>query len=195
MAFRRASLVLASLLLAASVFSSEADKRLRQLSAQLTGPDPQGRVAAALALSQFRPLYRGVVVNLIDRLFDGDERVRKAAQDALRSLATVSGFEEVAKGLDRPPRVIALERPQYPEEAKARQVEGQVLVELTIADDGTVTDVRTLRGVEGLTEAATLAARKWLFVPAVKNGRLVQTTAQAPVVFRADPPLPWVEKP
>lgn len=185
MIVRRPNLALASMLVATTALASGNDKLLRQLSSQLSEPDPEARIAAAKALSEFRPLYRGVVLSLMDRLADHDERVRTAAQEALRSMSELPDFGKVAKGLSRPPKVISIERAPYPAEALARGLSGEVMLEIQVAADGTVARVQAIEPVEGLTEAAIAAAQRWRFVPAVRDGRLVATPARAPVTFRA----------
>jgi TonB family protein len=51
---------------------------------------------------------------------------------------------------------------------------GSVLLEITIARDGSVDDVRTLRADEGLEAPAVQAVRQWRFEPTVVDGRAVR---------------------
>lgn len=54
--------------------------------------------------------------------------------------------------------------PVYPELAKRMRVGGVVRVLVTVAPDGTVTDVRTITGNKMLSPAAEEAVKKWKFV-------------------------------
>jgi periplasmic protein TonB len=88
------------------------------------------------------------------------------------------------KDYDRPPRLITKTKPVYPAEAFKKKVEGTVLVEILIGADGRVLRARVLESVPALDAAALEAVRQWAFVPAIKNGRPVATSALAPVSFR-----------
>lgn len=64
--------------------------------------------------------------------------------------------------------------PNYTEEARRGQVEGQVILKCVFAADGTITNIRTERGLpKGLTERAIAAARMIKFIPAMKDGKFV----------------------
>jgi TonB family protein len=54
--------------------------------------------------------------------------------------------------------------PVYPELARRMHVGGVVRVLVTVAPDGTVTDVKTLSGNKMLSQAAEDAVKKWKFV-------------------------------
>ena len=69
-----------------------------------------------------------------------------------------------------PPRKIKDVKPVYPVSAQESGSEGVVILEGTIDTDGTISALRTLRGLEGLSEAAQEAVRQWEYVPAKLNG-------------------------
>jgi TonB family protein len=81
------------------------------------------------------------------------------------------------------PRKIRDVKPIYPEIARAARVSGVVIIEATIAEDGTVRDARVLRGVPLLDEAALGAVRQWLFTPTLLNGVPVEVVITASVNF------------
>ena len=58
----------------------------------------------------------------------------------------------------------------YPPLAHAAGVQGVVVVEVTIGTDGRVVDVRTLRSIPPLDEAAVVAVRQWKFMPTLVSG-------------------------
>lgn len=65
-------------------------------------------------------------------------------------------------------------RVPYPEEAKANEVEGVVLLRVQIDDGGNVTDVMVLEGLGyGLDEASVAAVKTFKFRPATKDGKPV----------------------
>ncbi len=84
---------------------------------------------------------------------------------------------------DRAPRLLRLVRPEYPQDAFVKKVEGVVHVEILIDASGRVVRARVTRSVPLLDAAAVAAVRQWVFAPAVQGGRPVATVALAPVTF------------
>jgi len=85
---------------------------------------------------------------------------------------------------DSPPRQIKITKPQYPQEAFIKKVEGTVVVEILIDSSGRVVRARVIQSVPLLDAAALQTVYQWVFAPAMKHGRPVATIAHAPVAFR-----------
>ncbi len=85
---------------------------------------------------------------------------------------------------DSPPRVIKQVKPQYPQDAFVKKIEGTVLVEALIDAQGRVARARVIQSVPLLDAAALQAAYGWMFHPAIKHGRPVATIIHMPVAFR-----------
>ena len=62
-------------------------------------------------------------------------------------------------------RAIRRVQPAYPAMAKAANIEGSVIVEVTVSEKGQVISARVLSGHPLLREAAVSAARQWVFSP------------------------------
>jgi TonB family protein len=76
--------------------------------------------------------------------------------------------------------------PGYPAELMRRNVQGTVTLYAVIRSDGSVGEVRVLRGVdERLDEYARTALSHWHFRPATKNGFAVDLEAVVLIPFRA----------
>jgi protein TonB len=88
------------------------------------------------------------------------------------------------KGHDSAARPLKITRPRYPQEARAKNIEGTVVVEILIDSSGRVVRARVIQSVPLLDAAALECVYQWEFKPAVKNGRSVPTIAHAPVAFR-----------
>jgi len=73
--------------------------------------------------------------------------------------------------------------PVYPEDAKAAGVQGVVILETTIGTDGKVSEVRVLRSVPMLDDAALEAVRKWEYTPTLLNGEPVAVIMTITVNF------------
>jgi protein TonB len=76
--------------------------------------------------------------------------------------------------------------PIYPEAARQANIQGVVALDVVIAPDGSVSDVRPVSGPEALTPAAVDAVKWWRFEPYVVNGRAVQVKTTLAVDFRRD---------
>ena len=85
---------------------------------------------------------------------------------------------------DTPPRPIKSPRPQYPQEAFIKKIEGTVLVEILIDATGKVARARVVQSVPLLDAAALQTVYQWVFMPAIKHGKPVATLAHIPVAFR-----------
>ncbi len=71
------------------------------------------------------------------------------------------------------PRLAARILPVYPAEAAARHVESDVVMDVTLKDDGSVQDVAVIKGDPLLAKAATEAVNQWKYHPLVVNGKPV----------------------
>jgi TonB family protein len=83
----------------------------------------------------------------------------------------------------REPRKIKDVKPVYPPDALAAQVSGVVILEATVAKDGTVRDVRVLRSIPMLDAAAIDAVSQWQFTPTQLNGMPVEVLMTVTVNF------------
>lgn len=86
------------------------------------------------------------------------------------------------------PKALFKPDPVYPAIAKQAKVEGQVIVEATIGTDGTVRDVRVLRGNALFNDAAIEAVRKWKFETTFVNGAAVDVLMTTVVNFSLNAP-------
>ena len=75
--------------------------------------------------------------------------------------------------------------PIYTDEARSLKLEGEVLLEVSFSANGTLHVNRVVRGLgHGLDEAATAAANKIRFKPAMRMGQPVDSTAVVHVTFQ-----------
>lgn len=84
-----------------------------------------------------------------------------------------------------PPRLIREIKPDYTDEARRRNLEGEVELEIVVRRDGSVSDVRVVRGLGGgLDQRAVDAVRQWRFAPARRLGSPVDVIVEVAVEFR-----------
>jgi TonB family protein len=75
--------------------------------------------------------------------------------------------------------------PAYPQSLQKEGVQGTVLLFAVIHADGSVGEVRVLRGLdERLDESAVRALSRWKFKPATKSGAAVDIEAVVQIPFR-----------
>jgi periplasmic protein TonB len=74
--------------------------------------------------------------------------------------------------------------PEYPDIARQARVQGVVILECTISPQGKVTDVKVLRGIPLLDQAAIDAVKQWVYTPTLLNGVPVPVIMTVTVNFR-----------
>lgn len=73
--------------------------------------------------------------------------------------------------------------PVYPPDARADGVQGAVIMEALIGEDGRVRDVRVLRSIPRLDQAAVDAVKQWEYQPMLLNGAAVPIVMTVTVQF------------
>jgi TonB family protein len=76
-----------------------------------------------------------------------------------------------------PPRVLSKPDIVPTEEAKRKNISGRIKLSATISKDGGLVDVKVVKGLgHGLDERAVEAVKNsWVFLPATKNGEVLET--------------------
>jgi TonB family protein len=83
-------------------------------------------------------------------------------------------------------RIIHRVDPVYPSEALHEKIQGEVMLEVLIGEDGTVRAVYAVNGPEVLRPAAQDAVKWWRFEPYRVNGRPAPVRTSIAVDFRLD---------
>ncbi|HKQ87994.1 MAG TPA: energy transducer TonB [Candidatus Acidoferrales bacterium] len=90
------------------------------------------------------------------------------------------GVKQTSAPTDRykPMEILFVPKPQYPQEAREKKIEGDVVLQVVFSASGEVRVARVVQGLGyGLDEAAESAARQIRFHPATNDGQPVDTTA------------------
>jgi protein TonB len=87
-------------------------------------------------------------------------------------------------GQIKEPKKLKNVSPVYPDIAKQARVQGVVILECTISPQGKVTDVKVLRGIPLLDQAAIDAVKQWVYTPTLLNGVPVPVIMTVTVNFK-----------
>ena len=83
-----------------------------------------------------------------------------------------------------PVEILSKPKPLYTAEARAKGIEGEVVLELEFGASGVARVLRLVRGLgHGLDENAAIAARGIRFHPATRDGMIVDSSALVRIVF------------
>ncbi len=95
----------------------------------------------------------------------------------------VTGPVRITPGLE-PPRKVHDQAPVYPPAAILAHVEGTVIIEAIISTSGAVQEMRVMRSVPLLDQAALDAVRQWVFTPTRLHGVAVPVILTVNVAFK-----------
>lgn len=74
--------------------------------------------------------------------------------------------------------------PEYPREARAKHIEGDVVFHVIINKDGTIRNMEVVSGAPELIPAAMDAVKKWRYKPTLLSGQPVEVETAITVTFR-----------
>jgi TonB family protein len=84
-----------------------------------------------------------------------------------------------------PAEILSKPNPIYTEEARAKRIEGEVLLEVVFEASGKIQVLRVVRGLgHGLDDAAIRAAEQIRFKPALRDGQPSDSTAVLHIIFQ-----------
>jgi TonB family protein len=104
-------------------------------------------------------------------------------QTSQQSSEPVAVTEETERAL-----LIHTVNPSYPAEALAQKLHGTVVLQVVVARDGGIQDVKMVRGYFVLAQAAIAAVKQWRFQPYMLNGHAAATQTVITVSFSYPPP-------
>jgi protein TonB len=173
-------------------------RRLSELPQRLRAPEipsttgakkritnlPAIKMDSAWVLTPFRylgPMFASVPP-VIDDLGLVEEPSAPPAPPPPPSTSSTQDFEQVPES-DLQSRVITEVKPEYPPNAKKMKATGTVEVEITISEAGLVIQAKAISGHLALRSAAVEAARKWVFKPAMLDGKPIRVKSVLSFVF------------
>lgn len=155
--------------LAARLGRTASARRLLRAGADFALRDSEGRT----------PLYRAIESRSADII----EMLQAAGLARGRGALSGATFESPEQAL--PPRIVESTPAPYTEIARAKGVEGSVVLMVLVRRDGSVGAVTVSEGLEAsLDKSAVRTVKRWKFAPAMRNGRTVEVVLEVEVKFR-----------
>jgi TonB family protein len=164
------------------VYEQSGDKRANLLDSEFSLPDKQLAVFG-FEDTQAKPYF----ITLRATRWEGISVAETGGPAAVGGVVggvlpgTLASGEKV-----KPPKLVRQVDPVYPEAARKAGVEGLVILEATTDTYGRMADVKILRGVEALNQAAIDAVKQWVYEPMVINGKPQPVVFTVTVRFRLD---------
>jgi TonB family protein len=134
---------------------------------------------ASIAMNGLRTFaiieYNDMAKKVVAQAKDQDGIYTIVDQTATPENGLPSLFEEIAKKIE------------YPQQARQKGIEGTVFVEFVVLEDGSISDIKALKGIgagcdEAAVRAVTSSTIKW--TPGKVNGEIVKQRMVLPVSFK-----------
>ncbi len=74
--------------------------------------------------------------------------------------------------------------PIYPPEARIQRLAGLVTLDATVAEDGSIRNIRVISGPALLASAATAAVKQWRYAPSTLDGKPIEIQKRITIVFK-----------
>jgi TonB family protein len=114
--------------------------------------------------------------NLSDSLFTAESlKAMKGAPPRVDLTGSIANVKE--------PELIHKVKPVYPELARRARVAGEVVLRITIDEEGKVGFVAVEKGHPLLTGAAVSAVKEWQYRPTIENGKAIPVTTTVKIRF------------
>src|SRR5262249_11938197 len=81
------------------------------------------------------------------------------------------------------PEAVTKVAPSYPDAARQAKIQGTVVVQALVGEDGRVKDIRIVTSIPDLDQGATECVRKWVFNRARTKGKPVGVWVAVPIRF------------
>jgi protein TonB len=138
-------------------------------------------VAAPPAFSGLGMSLSGIDINM--NAFDPNSEMPEAKDQILGDTTNAIMTSDT---VDQEPRAVSRAPLNYPPRAKAKEIEGFVLLSILVNEQGDVEQVRVLESEprDTFEEVAIRNIKKWKFEPALYNGEPVKIWVNQPIQFR-----------
>lgn len=152
---------------------------------QEVGMQPRGRLAVTSAALTVLALAVTLVIREVPMLSAAGHDDAVVPVEPVRSMEPAAQASRPGNGTTAP-TVVHQEKPQYTAEALAAKIQGEVIVDVVVLENGTVGEVsvvKSLDTVHGLDNAAVSTVKRWRFEPGTRDGQPVSVTVSIAMTF------------
>jgi protein TonB len=158
----------------------------RMKTRELAAPPPERELVAPSAVPKEPPKEADVREDKGVAVYGGDANTDPAGLEGSRGQGAGSLVGELPPGTSPPKPWARNPQPEYPRSARMSRRIGSVVLQCTVRADGTVDDLKVLRGEEPFVTAAVKAVRRWRYEPAMRDGHPVAVPHKIEVRFELD---------
>lgn len=155
-----------------------------RLLEELGSSEASVRAAAAWQIAAAKEHQQEALSALNPLRDDPDRSVRYAAAWAAGHLRQPTKEPSPSKFDETPPKALYQEKPKYPDSAFNARIQGTVLVEVLVGEEGEVARAELRISIPELDAAAMACVRNWRFEPMRRAGIPRATIVHVPVTFR-----------
>jgi len=147
------------------MLAKDKDGKIRGVAGSITGQE-KGKAVGWIEPGTLGGVEGGVVGGVLGGVVGGvlggvsSEEQKEFEKGAVKAVGDV-----------KPPLLIKVVNPIYPEKARKAQVEGIVILEARTDEKGNVEDAKVLKSIPVLDQAAIDAVKQWKYEPAVIDGK------------------------
>jgi TonB family protein len=175
------------------VSATEVEARVSRLVPQREFAPPAGPAAAPGPETEPPPVLSGADLNSRPLPIPSQAGQALPAPPATNpnpgepaAAARVAPEPSARPGAVSPPELLSSEGPVYPQTARQFRVSGTVMVDVLVGTDGRVRQAKVVSGPVMLRDAAVTAVRRWVYRPALRDGKPVEASTPAEVTFRGN---------
>lgn len=126
-------------------------------------------------------------MNLLSKIFLTGLLLGLAATVHAKDPEPCAGPVYSSKEVSRKARIIVYPVPGEPADARSREINGEVVLDVIACSDGSVNGIEVVKGLPfGLTEESVKAAQKVVVIPAKKDGQSVSQRIRFHYEFKKD---------
>ncbi len=161
------------------------ETRSAEVQAESTPVAPPQEESAQPKLEVVASLQPALHASIPESLISPSEKEVGSGSTPSRNVPLLSGIEPVSLTEDLSEKMV-IQRvvPNYPDQARQAGLQGAVLLQAWIRKDGTVGDIKIIKGPLLLGQAAYQAVKQWRYKPYLLNGQFVEAQTYVTVNFR-----------
>ncbi|WNJ16891.1 TonB family protein [Pontibacter sp. G13] len=173
----------------AQEFSADSDSWAGFPNAQVEGQTPRSMSEEDLAIQDLQELQQPTIVDL-NKNDQGNgpqavaqpQRLEKEYGKPMYAVEIPPSFQGGVKALNKYIR----QNLNYPEDARSQYVEGKVVVQFVVHQDGSVSDFKIIKGIGSGCDQEAVRVLKGMpnWVPGIENGRAVPAYYVLPITFK-----------